>query len=110
MEKRYKHGAISNGIETMIIGGISKKIEVWYISEEPQMHEYKAMNVTISDNSNYIYPALFIVPAEYCQRNPNFLAVTLSWSLGLFLGLYYILFSIKCYIGFWPRNGRVEPL
>ena len=108
MEKRYRHGAISNGIDTMIIGGYSKEIEVWKMSEEPQMHEYKAMNISISENGDYLKPALFLVPIEYCKRKPNFLAMTLGWSLGLFLGLYITLCSIKFYIGFWPRN-QVHP-
>lgn len=99
MEGRYSHGAISNGIETMIIGGVSVRIEVWKISDGPKMHEYKTINETILENGDYLNPTLFTVPLEYaqlCKHGPDFLAITLSWSLALFLGLYLILCFIKC--------------
>ena len=75
MEGRYSHGAISNGIETMIIGGVSEKIEIWESSDDSKWHEYKTMNETISTNGDYLNPALFIVPLEYaqvCKHGPNF--------------------------------------
>ena len=75
MEGRYSHGAISNGIETMIIGGVSEKIEIWELSDDSKWHEYKTMNETISTNGDYLNPALFIVPLEYaqsCKHDPNF--------------------------------------
>ena len=105
MKKRYRHGAISDGAEIMIIGGYDKAIEVWKMSETPFMHQYKMINETPSENGNYHNPILFVVPKEYgfCQgRKSSFLGGTLTWSLGLFLGLYLILFLVR-----WNVKGSV---
>ena len=105
MKKRYRHSAISDGAETMIIGGYEREIEVWKMSDTPFMHEKKIINETFTDNGNYYYPVLFIVPKElgFCQgRKSSFLGGTLTWSLGLFLGLYLILCLVR-----WNVKGSV---
>ena len=103
MKKRYDHGAISDGAETMIIGGYDREIEVWKMSDTPFMHDHKIINETFTDNDYYPYPVLFIVPKElvFCQgRKSSFLGGTLTWSLGLFLGLYLILCLVR-----WKFKG-----
>ena len=97
LHQRHNHGAISNSIETMIIGGYQTQIEIWKMSNDPAMHKNKTIG-SIPSKDYHVAPVLFIVNhdySRYCSRKNNFLAMTLGLSLGFSLGFYVILSYIR---------------